>query len=1212
MRRKFKRAVPWILAVCLGISGVMPHAGEIQAKAAASLEDGLAGYWNFDGDTDEERLQNRASGSNIAAEKSGSGVTLKSGDGISGGSVYFSKTANSYIKLNLKAADRGLNASTDDFTFSAWVKYDSDVLNGDKINLFQQTADVSNTGADGRTVLYLNTGRKYGTYLTGADAVCDGSTIEVNNWHHVAVTYEHTQKKMQFYVNGSLAGESTLSGTAVNTDTDILVGIHKNMNAVGAVKGYVDELRYYNKVVNADTVKAIYDEFGLAEGLRALIEEAESLNESGSASAEAAANMQTAINAAKELLSGGTASKEQLEEKMLQLQAAIEVYQRAAVVTIAVDTTDVVREIPSAMFGINHRYHKDGYGSWDTSTHSIVDAFNVLSKEANFGSVRYPGGTVSNLFTWKDTIGPLEERMPTIAGNNFYSTPGEVPVAPAFGVDEAMKWIYDDLGSEAIFVYGLGRGNPQDAADLVEYLNAPNDGSNPGGGVDWAAIRAQNGHEEPYGVVRFEMGNEFSDVGQDYWMAGKGSLSAVDAYIDGGVMTYTAGQTSYYQNTTNVAKKADWRAAASNSDGNPNEERYVYWVPVVEDSAAVSVAGTAWRIVDSLEGQGAENVCTFDYETGKITFGDGTNGNIPAAGAKITCTYQSRQAGFVDYYDAMKAVADEIGTDIEIYSGIVDRLQKEFITKMNQKGYNDKYDGVIIHPYTSFSSAAQYEDSLATAKQKTDYVASHKDAMMNATGDDSKKVAISEFGINTSSNYVTSLGTAIYIANHMVDGVNAGAAYQNKHCLVDFTVGDNLGAWQQCVIQCHNSADEYKYVATPSLHLFSIFNNMTGNVQVNQEISGNGDYCGSGNSIVKNVNVYSTRDEKGNTYVLCINNKKSDASSVRISVDDRDLTGEEITVWDLSSENVDDMNTLAEPDKVTVRKTSVMGNGTALDYTLPAHSVTGFKIPREKVAVTALPSEGGSVSGSISKAEIGSEVTVTAEPEKDYEFAGWYKGETKVSEDAVYTFIVTEAVELMAKFKKKTAPIVPEPDNPTPDNPKPDNPKPDNPTPDNPKPPVPDNPKPSVPEKGTSISSGAADYKVTKSGEKGGTVTVSKVAKGKTIKSLNIPDTIKWEGYTLMVTEVAAKAFRNNKKITSVNIGTNVTKIGAQAFFKCSKLKKIIFKGKKAPKISSKAFKGIAKNCKVYVTKKMPKKQVKLLQARLKKAGVKSSVKYKK
>jgi len=46
-------------------------------------------------------------------------------------------------------------------------------------------------------------------------------------------------------------------------------------------------------------------------------------------------------------------------------------------------------------------------------------------------------------------------------------------------------------------------GNEQDAADLVEYLNAPNDGKHP-----WAEKRAVNGHAEPYGVKYFEMGNE--------------------------------------------------------------------------------------------------------------------------------------------------------------------------------------------------------------------------------------------------------------------------------------------------------------------------------------------------------------------------------------------------------------------------------------------------------------------------------------------------------------------------------------------------------------------------------------------------------------------------------------------------------------------------------------------------------------------------------
>jgi alpha-N-arabinofuranosidase len=51
-------------------------------------------------------------------------------------------------------------------------------------------------------------------------------------------------------------------------------------------------------------------------------------------------------------------------------------------------------------------------------------------------------------------------------------------------------------------------GDPQDAADLVEYLNHPNDGSNPNGGRDWAALRAADGHPKPYGVIWFEFGNE--------------------------------------------------------------------------------------------------------------------------------------------------------------------------------------------------------------------------------------------------------------------------------------------------------------------------------------------------------------------------------------------------------------------------------------------------------------------------------------------------------------------------------------------------------------------------------------------------------------------------------------------------------------------------------------------------------------------------------
>ena len=48
-----------------------------------------------------------------------------------------------------------------------------------------------------------------------------------------------------------------------------------------------------------------------------------------------------------------------------------------------------------------------------------------------------------------------------------------------------------------------GFGDENDVADLVEYLNSPNNGSNPNGGINWAAERAKNGHPSPYNVKYF-------------------------------------------------------------------------------------------------------------------------------------------------------------------------------------------------------------------------------------------------------------------------------------------------------------------------------------------------------------------------------------------------------------------------------------------------------------------------------------------------------------------------------------------------------------------------------------------------------------------------------------------------------------------------------------------------------------------------------------
>lgn len=102
-------------------------------------------------------------------------------------------------------------------------------------------------------------------------------------------------------------------------------------------------------------------------------------------------------------------------------------------------------------------------------------------------------------------------------------------------------------------------------------------------------------------------------------------------------------------------------------------------------------------------------------------------------------------------------------------------------------------------------------------------------------------------------------------------------------------------------------------------------------------------------------------------------------------------------------------------------------------------------------------------------------------------------------------------------------------------------------------------------------ASGIFNYKVTGND----TVEVKNMtAKGKAKSSVKIAKTIKANGKTYKVTAIAANALKGNKKVTSVNIGSNVEKIGKKAFANCTKLKTVTVNGNKLKTIGQSAFLG--------------------------------------
>jgi len=364
-----------------------------------------------------------------------------------------------------------------------------------------------------------------------------------------------------------------------------------------------------------------------------------------------------------------------------------------------------------------------------------------------------------------------------------------------------------------------------------------------------------------------------------------------------------------------------------------------------------------------------------------------------------------------------------------------------------------------------------------------------------------------------------------------------------------------------------NNDGTVDFVSTPSAKAFSIFNNMTGNEQVEQTITGNDVYYTferNGSYNVPVVKVISSKDEEGNIYVTAVNNRKDDKTPVIINADNRNLKGKEIDVWYLTADSVEDENTLEAPNNVDVVKTKEVSGQEAFSYELAPHSITAFKIPAEekealsKVSVTVNAEAGGTASGS-AEVEKGSKVTVTATPGAGYLFGGWYAGGVKVSDQAVYTFTANQSISLTAKFTKENV----------------------------------QKDEVKLPDAGVEVTDSASNgkYTVTSSGASEATVEFTGVA-DKKLTQYKIPDSIQINGVDCKITSIKANAFKGNKKLKKVTIGSNVTTIGDKAFYQASSLKEVVISSN-VKKIGKQVFANNKKLKKITIkTKKLTKKSV--------------------
>jgi alpha-L-arabinofuranosidase len=108
------------------------------------------------------------------------------------------------------------------------------------------------------------------------------------------------------------------------------------------------------------------------------------------------------------------------------------------------------------------------------------------------GLIRFGGSTVED-YDWEGGTGPWDQRKPftTVWGGleeNFV------------GIDEFVQ-LCRHVGAEPLICARWTGKTPADAAAEVEYCNGSPE-------THWGALRAKNGHREPYGVKYWQIGNE--------------------------------------------------------------------------------------------------------------------------------------------------------------------------------------------------------------------------------------------------------------------------------------------------------------------------------------------------------------------------------------------------------------------------------------------------------------------------------------------------------------------------------------------------------------------------------------------------------------------------------------------------------------------------------------------------------------------------------
>lgn len=153
---------------------------------------------------------------------------------------------NDFVEIAVDPILNGANS----YTKEAWVRIPDYSIS------FPNIISSGISFGDTRHFLYINGDKLTAGHNTGffpPDAVGNPTNFPLNQWVHVAVTYDHTTTTMRLYQDGALVASSSSVPQITGSPAQLRIGTY--LPTANHLLGDIDEVRIWNVVRTSDQIK---------------------------------------------------------------------------------------------------------------------------------------------------------------------------------------------------------------------------------------------------------------------------------------------------------------------------------------------------------------------------------------------------------------------------------------------------------------------------------------------------------------------------------------------------------------------------------------------------------------------------------------------------------------------------------------------------------------------------------------------------------------------------------------------------------------------------------------------------------------------------------------------------------------------------------------------------------------------------------------------